>query len=81
MAISLAAIWGTGMLAQGIEYKEGFGPKQLAWILHTATMGAMLAPLCFLGGPILTKAAWYTAGVIGGLSTIAVSHLYIIFVH
>ncbi|CAH0556420.1 unnamed protein product [Brassicogethes aeneus] len=72
MAISLAAIMGTGMLAQGIEYKEGFGAKQMAWLLHTATMGAMVAPLCFLGGPLLIRAAWYTAGVVGGLSTIAV---------
>ncbi|KAJ8952269.1 hypothetical protein NQ318_007436 [Aromia moschata] len=72
LAISLAAIMGTGMLAQSIEYKEGFGAKQMAWLLHTATMGAMVAPLCFLGGPLLIRAAWYTAGVVGGLSTIAV---------
>ena len=25
-------------------------------------MGAVIAPICFLGGPILTRAAWYTAG-------------------
>lgn len=61
------------MLAQGIEYRPGFGPKQLAWLLHASVMGAMIAPLCFLGGPILIRAAWYTAGVVGGLSTIAVS--------
>ncbi|XP_071052605.1 growth hormone-inducible transmembrane protein-like isoform X1 [Onthophagus taurus] len=72
IAISLAAIIGTGMLAQGIEYKEGFGAKQIAWILHSSVMGAMVAPLCFLGGPILIRAAWYTAGIVGGLSTIAV---------
>ncbi|XP_076257009.1 growth hormone-inducible transmembrane protein-like isoform X2 [Rhynchophorus ferrugineus] len=72
IAVSLAAIIGTGMLAQGIEYKEGFGPKQMAWLLHAGVMGAMIAPLCVLGGPILTRAAWYTAGVVGGLSTIAV---------
>ncbi|XP_050295313.1 growth hormone-inducible transmembrane protein-like isoform X2 [Anthonomus grandis grandis] len=72
LAISLAAIIGTGMLAQGIEYSPGFGPKQMAWLLHASVMGAMVAPLCFLGGPILLRAAWYTAGVVGGLSTIAV---------
>lgn len=72
MAISLAAIMGTGMLAQGIQYTEGVGPKQMAWLLHTGVMGAMLAPLCFLGGPILIRAAWYTAGIVGGLSTVAV---------
>lgn len=63
---------GTGMLAQGIEYKEGMGAKQMAWALHAGVMGAMLAPLAFLGGPILIRAAWYTAGVVGGLSTVAV---------
>lgn len=50
----------------------GFGAKQMAWLLHAGVMGAMVAPLCFLGGPILIRAAWYTAGVVGGLSTIAV---------
>nr|CAI5821636.1 unnamed protein product [Callosobruchus analis]CAI5832131.1 unnamed protein product [Callosobruchus analis] len=72
MAISLAAIMGTGILCQSLEYKEGFGAKQLAWMLHAGTMGAMLAPMCLLGGPLLIRAAWYTAGVVGGLSTIAV---------
>lgn len=72
LAISLAAIIGTGMLAQGIEYRPGFGPKQMAWLLHASVMGAMIAPLCVLGGPILTRAAMYTAGVVGGLSTVAV---------
>ncbi|XP_048518666.1 growth hormone-inducible transmembrane protein isoform X2 [Dendroctonus ponderosae] len=72
IAISLVAIIGTGMLAQSLEYSPGFGPKQMAWLLHAGVMGAMVAPLCFLGGPILIRAAWYTAGVVGGLSTIAV---------
>jgi len=70
--LSIAAIMGTGVLAQSIEYSEGFGAKQLAWILHAGVMGAMLAPLCFAGGPLLIRAAWYTAGIVGGLSTIAV---------
>lgn len=61
------------MLCHSIEYKEGIGPKQLAWLLHTGVMGAMLAPMCFLGGPLLIRAAWYTAGIVGGLSTVAVS--------
>lgn len=72
LAISLGAMIGTGMIVQNIEYKEGFGAKQIAWVAHTAVMGAMLAPLCFMGGPLLVKAAWYTAGVVGGLSTVAV---------
>lgn len=72
IAISLAAIMGTGILCQSIEYSEGVGAKQMAWLLHTGVMGAMLAPMCFLGGPLLIRAAWYTAGVVGGLSTIAI---------
>ncbi|EFA03190.1 growth hormone-inducible transmembrane protein [Tribolium castaneum] len=72
IAITLGAMMGTGMLCQSIEYKEGIGAKQLAWLLHAGTMGAVLAPMCFLGGPLLIRAAWYTAGIVGGLSTVAV---------
>lgn len=34
-------------------------------------MGAVVAPLTLLGGPLLMRAAWYTAGIVGGLSTVA----------
>ena len=34
-------------------------------------LGAVIAPICLLGGPILIRAAWYTAGMVGGLSTVA----------
>lgn len=60
------------MVAQSIPYSPGFGTKQLAWMAHSAIVGAVVAPLCFVGGPIMLRAAWYTAGVVGGLSTIAV---------
>jgi FtsH-binding integral membrane protein len=63
---------GSGMVAQSIPYTPGFGAKQLAWATHAAIVGAVVAPLCFVGGPIMLRAAWYTAGVVGGLSTIAV---------
>lgn len=63
---------GSGMLARSIPYSPGFGSKQLAWAAHAAIVGAVVAPLCFVGGPIMMRAAWYTAGVVGGLSTIAV---------
>lgn len=49
---------GSGMVVRSMEYKPGIGPKQLAWVVHTAIMGAVIAPLCFLGGPVLTRAAW-----------------------
>lgn len=34
-------------------------------------MGAVIAPLTLLGGPLMMRAAWYTAGIVGGLSTVA----------
>lgn len=69
---SLAAVIGTGMVLRSIPYKEGFGTKQLAWMVHTGTLGAILAPLCLLGGPVLVRAAAYTAGIVAGLSAVAV---------
>lgn len=72
LAGTLAAVIGSGMVAQSIPYKEGFGAKQLAWVAHTAILGAVVAPLCFIGGPLIVRAAWYTAGIVGGLSAVAV---------
>ncbi|CAH1794409.1 unnamed protein product [Owenia fusiformis] len=68
---TFAVIIGSGMVVRSIPYKEGFGAKQLAWMGHAGIMGAVIAPLCLLGGPILVRAAWMTAGIVGGLSTIA----------
>uniref|UniRef100_A0A0N5AF69 Growth hormone-inducible transmembrane protein n=1 Tax=Syphacia muris TaxID=451379 RepID=A0A0N5AF69_9BILA len=70
--ISLAAIIGSGMLVQAIDY-ENTVLKHAAWLAHTAIFGAFLAPLCFLGGPTLIRAAWYTAGIAAGLSFTAVT--------
>uniref|UniRef100_A0A915EM83 Serine/threonine specific protein phosphatases domain-containing protein n=1 Tax=Ditylenchus dipsaci TaxID=166011 RepID=A0A915EM83_9BILA len=68
---SIALIIGTGMVARSIPY-ENTAVKHLAWALHTGVLGAMLAPLCALGGPVLLRAAWYTAGVAAGLSATAI---------
>ena len=72
IGVSIAAMMGSGMVARSIPYQPGFGTKQLAWLAHCAVIGAVIAPMCLLGGPILTRAAWYTAGMVGGLSTVAV---------
>ncbi|KAH7985772.1 growth hormone-inducible transmembrane protein-like [Rhipicephalus sanguineus] len=68
---SFAAMIGTGMVARSLPYREGLGTKQAAWALHCGVMGALVAPLCLLGGPIMMRAACYTAGVVTGLSTVA----------
>jgi len=72
LGVSIAAMIGSSMVARSIPYSPGFGSKQLAWLTHCAVVGAVIAPICLLGGPILTRAAWYTAGMVGGLSTVAV---------
>lgn len=72
LGVSMVAMIGSGMVAQSIPYSPGFGAKQAAWIVHTGIMGAVLAPMCLLGGPLIMRAALYTAGVVGGLSTVAV---------
>lgn len=39
--------------------------------LCSGVMGAVVAPVTLLGGPLLLRAVWYTAGIVGGLSTVA----------
>lgn len=66
---TFAAMIGSGIIVRSIPYKEGFGAKKLAWLAHCGIMGGVIAPLCFLGGPLLIRAAWYTAGLAGGIVT------------
>lgn len=69
---TLAVIVGSGMITQAISY-DNTVLKHAAWLTHAGLFGAMLAPLCFLGGPVLIRAAWYTAGIVAGLSFTAIS--------
>uniref|UniRef100_A0A3P9MXX8 Growth hormone inducible transmembrane protein n=1 Tax=Poecilia reticulata TaxID=8081 RepID=A0A3P9MXX8_POERE len=68
---TFAAMIGAGMLVRSISYEHSPIPKHLAWMLHAGVMGAVIAPLTLLGGPLMMRAAWYTAGIVGGLSTVA----------
>jgi len=71
IGVTFAAMIGSSMLARSLPYQPAPSAKQAAWLLHCAVIGAVIAPMCMLGGPILTRAAWYTAGMVGGLSTTA----------
>lgn len=71
IAGTLALVIGSGMIVRSMPYTEGFGTKQLAWMAHSALLGAVVAPICLMGGPLLIQAAWYTAGIVGGLSLVA----------
>ena len=66
MIATIAAMIGSGMVARSIPYQEGFGAKQLAWLVHSGVVGAVIAPMTLLGGPLVLRAALYTAGVVGG---------------
>ena len=63
---TIALMMGTGALCRSLPYETGFGSKQMAWILHSSVVGAVIAPLTLLGGPLMIRAACYTAGVVGG---------------
>lgn len=66
-----AALIASSMLVNSIEYRPGFGAKQIALLIHTGVLGAIIAPLCVIGGPAIIRAAAYTAGCCGSLSAIA----------
>lgn len=68
---SIVAMIASGMIARSIPYSPGLGTKQLAWAAHAAIVGTVIAPICILGGPLLLRAAMYTAGMVGGLSAVA----------
>ena len=76
----MGAMIGTGMLCQALPYQEGFGAKQIAWLVHSAVVGSVVAPLTLLGGPLMIRAACYTAGVVGGntvLSSVVNTHVLV----
>lgn len=70
---TLALMVGSGMLVRSLPYDPNtiLSPKTAAWALHAGIVGGVIAPLALLGGPLLIRAAWMTAGVVGGLSAIA----------
>jgi len=67
----LACLVGTGQIMMSIPYEPGFGTKQMMWLANCAMLGLVAAPIGALGGTIMIRAGWYTAGIVGGLSTVA----------
>uniref|UniRef100_K7F6Q1 Growth hormone inducible transmembrane protein n=1 Tax=Pelodiscus sinensis TaxID=13735 RepID=K7F6Q1_PELSI len=61
---TFAAMIGAGILVRSISYEGNPGAKHLAWMLHAGVMGAVVAPLTLLGGPLLIRAGWYTEGTV-----------------
>lgn len=67
----LVGLIGTGQAMMSIPYSPGLGAKQMMWLLNCGVLGLAVAPIGVLGGAIAIRAAWYTAGIVGGLSTVA----------
>ncbi|XP_066920684.1 growth hormone-inducible transmembrane protein-like [Clytia hemisphaerica] len=68
---SMAALIGSSMACRSIEYEAGLNAKHLAWGVHSGVVGLVVAPLMFLGGPLILRAATYTAGTVAALSLTA----------
>ncbi|KAH8858479.1 Growth hormone-inducible transmembrane protein isoform 4 [Schistosoma japonicum] len=61
-----------GVICQSITYpRSGLNVKHLAWVAYSVSLGAMLMPVCLLGGPIIMRAAMYTGSIVGSLSLVA----------
>ncbi|VDK63389.1 unnamed protein product [Onchocerca ochengi] len=68
--ISMAVVMASSIAVSLIDYDNTL-LKHAAWILHAGLMGAFIGPVCLMGGPLAMRAAWYTAAIVAGLSTIA----------
>ncbi|VIO98711.1 Uncharacterized protein BM_BM5014 [Brugia malayi] len=68
--ISMAAVMASSIAVSLIDYDNTL-LKHAAWILHAGLMGTFIGPICLMGGPLAMRAAWYTAAIVAGLSTIA----------
>jgi len=69
--VMIAGLWGSGMVVHAIPYESPFTTKYAAWALHNGILGLVIAPVGAVGGALAIRAAWYTAGIVGGLSAIA----------
>ncbi|XP_065212474.1 growth hormone-inducible transmembrane protein-like [Planococcus citri] len=71
LGATLAALMGTGLFTMSLDYSPTFDMKHVGWLAHSALVGAICAPLAFMGGAAVVRAMWYTAATIGSLSAIA----------
>jgi len=67
----LAAMIGSSIACQSIAYEKGLNAKHLAWAAHSGIVGCVIAPMMLLGGPLVLRAAAYTAGTVSALTLTA----------
>jgi len=68
---SMIAMIGSSIAVQSIEYEPGLNGKHLAWAAHSGIVGCVIAPMLLMGGPLVLRAATYTAGTVAALSLTA----------
>lgn len=72
IGVTMGSLILSSMLVRSLPYEENsFSMKHVAWLAHTAIVGTIFAPLYLMGGALVLRAGLYTAGVVGGLSTVA----------
>jgi len=72
---AMALCMGSGIAVQMTPppAKGQLGLKHALWCGHSVLMGTLIFPAVMMFGPIASQAALYTAGVLGGLSAIAIT--------
>merc|ERR1711965_227068 len=69
---SLVAMIGSSMACHAIPYSPpGLNAKHAAWLVHAGVVGTVIAPMMLMGGPLVLRAATYTAGTVLALSLTA----------
>jgi len=68
---SMVAMIGSSIACRSIEYEKGVNAKHFAWAAHSGIVGLVIAPMMLMGGPMVLRAAAYTAGTVGALSLTA----------
>lgn len=72
LALFFVGTMGSAMVCYATPYTQETLPMKIgAFTVFTSIMGATLAPLVVAAGPLVARAAVYTAGVVGGLSLTA----------
>ena len=54
---------GSSIACRSLPYEGGpMNAKHVMWMLHSGVVGCVIAPLMLAGGPLVLRAATYTAG-------------------
>lgn len=74
MGLSLASVMGGTMITMSLSSTESPVMKHAAWVATMAAVGAVtMSPFALVPGPILYRAALYTAGIVGSLSLVSMN--------